>query len=101
LSKEDQERNFVKRGGTQEPDSPERLAQERREANTLMVFYTSAADVPRSPKEPPPPSEDEPVTQELAFGQPGDHVKVSYLLLIWTIVVEMREDRLVIPCALA
>lgn len=74
---DDRLRNFIKRGGTQQPDSPEKEAQERREATTLMVFYTSPSDIPPSPKEPPPPAEDEPVTEEVAFGQPGDHVKVS------------------------
>ncbi|KAL1963452.1 hypothetical protein VTN77DRAFT_8353 [Rasamsonia byssochlamydoides] len=75
LPDDDRTRNFAKRGGTQQPDSPEKEAQERREATTLMVFYTSPGDIPPSPKEPPPPAEDEPVTEVVAFGQPGDHVK--------------------------
>lgn len=78
LPSEDRARNFIKRGGTQEPTSPEKKAQEHREATTLMVFYTSLADVPPSPKEPPPPSDDEIVPDEQAFGELPDHVKVSY-----------------------
>lgn len=49
-----------------------------------MVFHTSPADIPPSPKEPPPPSEGEPVSEELHFGEPPDHIKVrpplSYLV---------------------
>lgn len=78
LPEEDRKRNFIKRGGIQEPDSPEKLAQEQREANSLMVFYTSPADVPWSPKEPPPPPEDEPATTETPFGEPDERVQVSY-----------------------
>jgi hypothetical protein len=80
LSSEDQTNNFIKRGGTKEPDSPEKLAQESRESTTLMVFYTSAADVPASPKEPPAPTDDEPLTTQLPFGEPDDKVKVCYAL---------------------
>ena len=75
LPSEDRSRNYIKRGGTQEPTSPEKKAQEHREATTLMVFYTSLADVPPSPKEPAPPSEDEIVLDEQAFGELPDHVK--------------------------
>lgn len=80
LSSEDQTSNFIKRGGTKEPDSPEKLAQESRESTTLMVFYTSAADVPASPKEPPALTDDEPPTTQLPFGEPDDKVKVCYAL---------------------
>jgi hypothetical protein len=76
LSREDKESNFIKRGGTKEPESLEKLAQETREANTLMVFYTSPADVPPSPKEPPQPSEEEEEpSNEQSFGEPDDSVK--------------------------
>lgn len=81
LSNEDQASNFIKRGGNKEPDSPEKLAQESREATTLMVFYTSAADVPASPKEPPAPIDEEPPTTQLPFGEPDDKVKVCYVFL--------------------
>lgn len=72
---DERSRNFIKCGGTQLPDSPEKLAQDHREATTLMVFHTSPADIPPSPKEPPPPSEGEPVSEELHFGEPPDHIK--------------------------
>ncbi|KAK2809044.1 hypothetical protein FQN50_004097 [Emmonsiellopsis sp. PD_5] len=75
LDPEERRRNFIKRGGTQTPDSPERLAQEQREANTLSVFYTSPADVPISPKEPPTPDADEPYSPEVPFGEPNDRTK--------------------------
>lgn len=76
IEADDRMRNFTKRGGTQEATSRERQAQEHREATTLMVFYTSPADIPPSPKEPPPPSEDEPKPEEVPFGEPPDHIKV-------------------------
>ncbi|KAE8312233.1 hypothetical protein BDV41DRAFT_565219 [Aspergillus transmontanensis] len=75
ITSEDRSRNNIKRAGTQQPTSAEKEAQEHREATTLMVFYTSAADVPPSPKEPPPPSEDEPATEAVALGEIPDHVK--------------------------
>ncbi|KAL5048622.1 hypothetical protein BDW71DRAFT_205318 [Aspergillus fruticulosus] len=67
--------NYVKRGGTQQPTSPEAKAQEQREATTLMVFHTSPADVPPSAKEPPPPDSNETEPEVLSFGEPPDHVK--------------------------
>ncbi|BCR84600.1 uncharacterized protein ACHE_20058S [Aspergillus chevalieri] len=75
ITPDDRARNYVKRGGTQEPTSPEKQAQEHREATTLMVFYTSLADIPPSPKEPPPPSDDEIVPDVQQFGELPDHVK--------------------------
>ena len=42
-----------------------------------MVFYTSLADVPPTPKEPPPPDEDEIVPEVQSFGELPDFVKVS------------------------
>lgn len=74
---DDRARNYVKRYGTQQPVSPEKQAQEHREATTLMVFYTSLADVPPTPKEPPPPDEDEIVPEVQSFGELPDFVKVS------------------------
>lgn len=73
--------NNVKRGGTQQPESSEAKAQEQREATTLMVFHTSPADVPPSPKEPPSPDSDETIPEVLSFGQPPDNVLVSDLLV--------------------
>ncbi|KAH8694184.1 hypothetical protein BGW36DRAFT_300226 [Talaromyces proteolyticus] len=75
LTNEDQSNNFIKRGGTKEPESPEKVAQDNREANTLMVFYTSPADVPPSPKEPAEVGEEEKPSDEQAFGEPDDNVK--------------------------
>ncbi|PGH30741.1 hypothetical protein GX50_06503 [[Emmonsia] crescens] len=75
LDPEERSRNFIKRGGIQSPESPEKLAQEQREANTLSVFYTSPADIPTSPKEPPAPDPDEPYDPEVPFGEPGDQTK--------------------------
>lgn len=84
IGPEDQARNFVKRGGTQQPTSPESKAQEHREANTLMEFYASPADVPPSPKEPPPPSDDEPAMEIVSFGEVPDYVKVFILYIsLW------------------
>ncbi|KAF9251804.1 hypothetical protein DTO006G1_2591 [Penicillium roqueforti] len=68
--------SFIKRGGTQLPTSPEREAQEHRESTTLMVFYTSPADMPDTPKEPPAPDPDDIVTDVLPFGELPDLVKV-------------------------
>ncbi|KAE8376771.1 hypothetical protein BDV26DRAFT_282376 [Aspergillus bertholletiae] len=76
LTSEDRSRNNIKRAGTQQPTSAEKEAQEHREATTLMVFYTSAADVPPSPKEPPPSDEDEPAAEAVALGELPDHVKI-------------------------
>ncbi|OJD13186.1 hypothetical protein AJ78_06329 [Emergomyces pasteurianus Ep9510] len=76
LAPEERQRNFIKRGGIQCPESPEKLAQEQREANTLSVFYSSPADIPTSPKEPPAPAPDEPYDPEVPFGEPGDRTKV-------------------------
>ncbi|KAL5333347.1 hypothetical protein BJX70DRAFT_403688 [Aspergillus crustosus] len=75
VSPEDRARNFVKRIGTQQPISPEAKAQEHREATTLMVFYTSPADVPSSAKEPPPPDADETAPEVVPFGELPDIVK--------------------------
>ncbi|KAF9891913.1 hypothetical protein FE257_002876 [Aspergillus nanangensis] len=72
---EDRNRNFTKRAGTVQADSPERIAQDHREATTLMVFYTSPADVPPTPKEPPPVESEESAPEVVSFGELPDHVK--------------------------
>ncbi|KAJ5815863.1 Zinc finger CCCH-type [Penicillium robsamsonii] len=72
---ESKDGSFIKRGGPQLPTSPEREAQEHRESTTLMVFYTSPADMPDTPKEPPTPDPDEIVTEVLPFGEFPDMVK--------------------------
>lgn len=81
MTSEDRSRNFIKRGGTQEPSSPEKQAQDHREATTLMVFYTSPADIPPSPKEPPQTDADKPATEVTSFGELPDHIKVTYPIL--------------------
>lgn len=82
ITLDERDRNYVKRCGTQQPTSPEKQAQEHREATTLMVFHTSLADVPPTPKEPPPPDEDEIVPDVLSFGALPDFVKVSSQTLL-------------------
>ncbi|KAJ5623468.1 hypothetical protein N7490_012073 [Penicillium lividum] len=67
--------NFIKRGGNQIPNSPEKDAQDHRESTTLMAFHTSPADVPSTPKEPPAPEVDEAVPDAVQFGELPDHVK--------------------------
>lgn len=77
-NKEMKNANFIKRGGTLQPSSPEKAAQDHRESTTLMVFHTSPADVPPTPKEAPPPDPDEVVPDEVSFGEVPDLVKVCY-----------------------
>ncbi|KAL9623900.1 MAG: hypothetical protein Q9160_001892 [Pyrenula sp. 1 TL-2023] len=65
--------NFVKRGGSNIPSSPEREAQDRREETTLMVVYTSPSDAPPTPKEPATAGDDEDdYSPPTAFGDPTD-----------------------------
>ena len=68
---DESERNGIKFGGKMKAESPESEAQNRREENTLMVVYTLPSDQPESPKEPPPPADEEynPVTP---FGDPNE-----------------------------
>lgn len=90
---------FIKRAGQKQPDSPEKAAQERREATTLMVFYTSPADIPSTPKEPPPLEGEEPAPEVVSFGELPDHVKVIHnvktLHTIWpyTDDKQARQER--------
>lgn len=53
---------------TLQPDSPERKEQEKREANTLLVVYTSRSDIPSTPKEPPDQTEE--ASEPQPFGPP-------------------------------
>ncbi|KKY21566.1 putative c-x8-c-x5-c-x3-h type zinc finger protein [Phaeomoniella chlamydospora] len=62
--------NFIKRGGMQEPDSPEKAAQEQREQISLMVIYALPSDVPPSPKEPPAVSAGEDYEPPVPIGEP-------------------------------
>ncbi|KAK2759924.1 hypothetical protein FQN54_002660 [Arachnomyces sp. PD_36] len=75
MESEERNRNFCKRGGIQEPKSPEKLAQDQRETNTLAVFYTSPADVPSSPKEPPASAMETTASAETSFGEPADQTQ--------------------------
>ncbi|KAJ9305854.1 hypothetical protein DTO217A2_4597 [Paecilomyces variotii] len=75
IEAEDRARNYVKRAGNLQPSSPEKQAQEHREATTLMVVHASPADIPSTPKEPPPPGDEEKAPEEVSFGELPDHVK--------------------------
>lgn len=76
LPDEPKNNNFIKRGGKQIPVSLEKEAQDHREATTLMVFYSSPAEVPSTPKEPPAPETDELVPDVITFGELPDQIKV-------------------------
>lgn len=67
--------NFIKSGGPLAPTSPEKEAQDHREATTLAVFYTSPADMPDTPKEPPTPDSNETIPDVVPFGEFPDYVK--------------------------
>lgn len=70
INPEEQKKNFDPYGGgVNKPVCPEKEANERREANTLMVFYSHPSDIPPSPREPPEtPEEESPKMVE--FGAP-------------------------------
>lgn len=59
-------------GGSLQPDSPERAAQEQREANTLIAVYADRSDIPATPKEPPESNEE--YKEPKPFGRPLDMV---------------------------
>lgn len=67
--------NYIKRCGPLLPSSNEKEAQDLREATTLMVYYTSPADMPETPKEPPTPDPDEVVPDVVPFGDVPYYVK--------------------------
>lgn len=75
IEREERERNCSTRGGLVEVKSRERAMQEQRELSTLMVVYTSVADIPMSPREPSDPYSGE-HSQELIFGSPEEKTKV-------------------------
>ena len=52
LPPDERDRNYARFGGKLEPDSPERLAREKYETDTLSVFYTDEKDIPPNPREP-------------------------------------------------
>lgn len=60
--------------------SDERTAQEQRELSTLMVIYTTPADIPSSPREPSEPFTGDTLMEE-SFGAPTEETKVCLLYL--------------------
>jgi hypothetical protein len=73
---EERQRNYMPYGGGEKvPECPERDANVQRENNTLMVYYSSPADIPPSPQE---PSEQENLSTSTVvnFGTPPDKVLV-------------------------
>ena len=72
IEEDERNRNYIKRGGKQEPDSPEKVAQEQREQTTLMVVYALPSEIPPSPKEPPAGTDDENYDPPTPFGEPTE-----------------------------
>ncbi|KAG9184925.1 hypothetical protein G6011_11755 [Alternaria panax] len=73
---EERQRNYIPYGGGEKvPECPERDANVQRENNTLMVYYSSPADIPPSPQE--PAEQDNVSTGTVVnFGTPPDKVLV-------------------------
>lgn len=86
IEREERDRNCSTRGGLVEVKSQERAIQEQRELSTLMVVYTSIADIPPSPRETSDPYTGE-HSEELSFGPPNEKTKVAELppLLFFTV----------------
>lgn len=78
IEPEELERNCITRGGKAEVKSAERAVQEQREQSTLMVHYTTLADIPSSPREPTDPFSGD-VSTEKPFGDPTEETKVCFL----------------------
>lgn len=57
--------------------SDERTVQEQRELSTLMVVYTTTADIPPSPREPSEPFTGDTLMEE-SFGAPIEQTKVCH-----------------------
>ena len=74
IDPQERDRNYETRGGKQAIASRHIAEQEEREKNTLMVVYTSEADIPSSPREPSGEDEGEPST-EGSWGDPPEHVR--------------------------
>lgn len=69
---EERKRNYAPYGGGENvPTCPEKEANERREADILMVYYTSPGDIPPSPHEPAEQNEDNTAAVTM-FGTPPD-----------------------------
>ncbi|KAL8828339.1 MAG: hypothetical protein Q9170_006648 [Blastenia crenularia] len=71
---EELNRNYTPRAGKQNPESEEKVVQEQRELNTLMVIYPFASDIPPSPREPLEQDSDD-FSPELSFGAPEGETK--------------------------
>ena len=69
--------NGIKFGGPNPFPSPSRDAQEKLEANTVMVVYASQADRPESPKEPSEEGDDSDFQPCVDFGPPPDTVRTK------------------------
>ena len=67
-------RNFETRGGKKIVDSKHAIEQGEREKNTLMVIYTSEADIPPSPREPSGDHDGESNTEQ-GWGDPPELVR--------------------------
>ncbi|KAK4540156.1 hypothetical protein LTR36_009742 [Oleoguttula mirabilis] len=66
---EERKRNYSKYGGGElVPDSAERAAREQYEADTLIVFYADAKDIPPNPREPNDPFNGSQATEGKTFG---------------------------------
>ena len=63
--------NYTKTGGTQTPASGSSVAQEKLEANSVMVVYTFQSDRPSTPKEAPEEDEEE-FEPCAALGEPNE-----------------------------
>ena len=64
--------SFLRRGGTEKPESAEKEAQDLREQTTLMVVYALPSDVPPTPKEPPAAGDEDDYTPLTSFGEPEE-----------------------------
>ncbi|KAG8529457.1 uncharacterized protein KY384_006094 [Bacidia gigantensis] len=74
IDESESSRNFASRGGRNNAESPEREAQKTREHETLMAIYTSASDMPLTPREPVDPYVGD-YNPEQIFGQPEGIIK--------------------------
>ena len=62
------------RGGLKATESPHHIEQEEREKTTLMVVYTSEADIPPTPREPSGEHDGE-ANNEISFGEPHQRIR--------------------------
>ncbi len=67
--------SYIRRGGTEQPESAEREAQDLREQTTLMVVYALPSDVPPTPKEPPAAGDEDDYTPVTFFGEPEEKTR--------------------------